>query len=211
MAWLNDADFMPPYEFFTNVLADGGRQRMLARLGPDAAEPIEAFLEQALSYERGHPASLQGFLHWLALDDQQLKRDTEPARDEIRVMTVHGAKGLEAPIVILADTGPRSARRTNRLIFDDDDWPLWRVSQDLRDPYTDQLVEREKAREANEQLRLLYVAMTRAQDRLYVAGWDRKKANDNENKKKKGKLALANSASNGASGRNGFQAIRHQP
>ena len=177
MAWLNDADFMPPYEFFTSVLADGGRQRLLARLGPDAAEPIEAFLEQALNYEQGHPASLQGFLHWLTLDDQQLKRDTEPARDEVRVMTVHGAKGLEAPIVILADTGPRSGRRTNRLIFDDDDWPLWRVSEDLRDPYTDQLVEREKAREANEQLRLLYVAMTRAQDCLYVAGWETRNKN----------------------------------
>ena len=99
---------MPPFEFYTWVLgADGGRRRLLARLGPDAAEPIEAFLAQTLAYEQGHPASLEGFLHWLGLGSDELKRDPEQARDVVRVTTVHGAKGLEAPIVILADAGPR--------------------------------------------------------------------------------------------------------
>jgi ATP-dependent helicase/nuclease subunit A len=105
--WLGMADFMPPFELFTRILGpEGGRRRLLQRLGPDAAEPIEAFLAQALAYEDGHPASLQGFIHWLGLDAESLKRDLEQGTDAVRVMTVHGSKGLEAPIVFLAEAGP---------------------------------------------------------------------------------------------------------
>ena len=107
---------MPPFEFYTWVLgADGGRRRLLARLGPEAAEPIEAFLAQTLAYEQGHPATLEGFLHWLGLGSDELKRDPDQARDVVRVTTVHGAKGLEAPIVFLADAGPRGASRRGRM------------------------------------------------------------------------------------------------
>src|SRR6202008_1236864 len=89
-AWLERADFLPPFEFFTWVLgADGGRPRLLARLGLEAAEPIETFLAQALAYEQGHPSTLQGFLHWLSLGTEQLKRDAEQAGDAVRVVTVH--------------------------------------------------------------------------------------------------------------------------
>ena len=78
---------------------------MLERLGPEAADPIEEFLALALAYEREHVPSLQGFLRWLAAGDIEVKRDFgERQRDEVRILTVHGAKGLEAPIVILADT-----------------------------------------------------------------------------------------------------------
>ena len=111
---------MPPFEFYTWVLgADGGRRRLLARLGPEAAEPIEAFLAQTLAYEQGHPATLEGFLHWLGLGSDELKRDPDQARDVVRVTTVHGAKGLEAPIVFLADAGPRGASRRGRIHWTD--------------------------------------------------------------------------------------------
>ncbi|MFQ5958007.1 MAG: double-strand break repair helicase AddA, partial [Alphaproteobacteria bacterium] len=94
------ADFVPPYELFADVLgARGGRRRLVARLGADANDPIDEFLSLALDYERSEPPSLQGFLNWLAAGDVQIKRDLEQGRDEVRVMTVHGAKGLEAPIV----------------------------------------------------------------------------------------------------------------
>ena len=119
-SWLERADFMPPFEFYTWVLgADGGRRRLLARLGPEAAEPIEAFLAQTLAYEQGHPATLEGFLHWLGLGSDELKRDPDQARDVVRVTTVHGAKGLEAPIVFLADAGPRGASRRGRIHWTD--------------------------------------------------------------------------------------------
>ena len=91
------------------------RQRFLARLGPEANDALDEFLNLALDYERRETPSLQGFVAWLRAARAEVKRDMEIARDEVRVMTVHGAKGLEAPIVILADTttppaGPRSRR-----------------------------------------------------------------------------------------------------
>ena len=177
-AWLERADLMPPFEFFAWVLgADGGRQRLLARLGPEATEPIEGFLAQALAYEQGHPPTLQGFLHWLSLGTDQLKRDPEHAGDAVRVVTVHGAKGLEAPIVFLADAGPRARSRSGRLRWTipardgDPPLPLWRASQKDGSPLCRDLAERETRAEEEERRRLLYVALTRARDRLYVTGW----------------------------------------
>ncbi|MDX6751119.1 double-strand break repair helicase AddA [Geminicoccaceae bacterium 1502E] len=172
--WSRRADFMPPFEFFTRVLGeDGGRRRLLERLGPDAAEPIEAFLGQALAYERGHPSSLEGFLHWLTLDDQQLKRDPEQAQDLVRVMTVHGSKGLEAPVVILADAGPQQSARSGRLVWcQEDDLPLWRASKEQREPVSEAACADLERRQQEERLRLLYVALTRARDRLCITGWE---------------------------------------
>ena len=175
--WLQRADFMPPFEFFAWLLgADGGRRRLLARLGPDAIEPIEAFLSQTLAYEQGHPASLQGFLHWICLGADELKRDPEKARDVVRVTTVHGAKGLEAPIVVLADAGPRGQPRRGRLLWGHamdgtTELPFWRPSKADREGLTERLAERDDRREREERRRLLYVALTRARDRLYVTGW----------------------------------------
>ncbi|MGE3292695.1 MAG: double-strand break repair helicase AddA, partial [Geminicoccaceae bacterium] len=184
--WLERADFLPPFEFFTWVLgADGGRRRLLARLGPEAAEPIEAFLAQALAYEQGHPSTLQGFLHWLSLGTDQLKRDAEQAGDVVRVVTVHGAKGLEAPIVFLADAGPRQASRRGRLHWSAPELdgtptalPFWRAAAGERPALCDGIDSRELAGELEERRRLLYVALTRARDRLYVTGWLPRRAPD---------------------------------
>lgn len=175
--WLQRADFVPPFEFFTWMLgADGGRRRLLARLGPDAVEPIEAFLGQTLAYEQGHATSLEGFLHWIELGADELKRDPEKARDVVRVTTVHGAKGLEAPVVILADAGPRGAPRRGRLLWGPaaevgPELPFWRPPKAEREGQTARLADLDDARERDERRRLLYVALTRARDRLYIVGW----------------------------------------
>ncbi|MEK0082046.1 double-strand break repair helicase AddA [Benzoatithermus flavus] len=177
--WLQRADFMPPFEFYAWVLgADGGRKRLLARLGPDAIEPIEAFLGQTLAYEQGHPSSLQGFLHWICMGEDELKRDPEKVQDMVRVTTVHGAKGLEAPIVFLADAGPRGQARRGRLLWGSPDpeggspeLPFWRSAKGEREGFTERLAQEDARREAEERRRLLYVALTRARDRLYVTGW----------------------------------------
>jgi ATP-dependent helicase/nuclease subunit A len=176
--WLAMTDFMPPFELFTRILGpEGGRRRLLQRLGPDAAEPIETFLAQALAYEDGHPASLQGFLHWLGLDAESLKRDMERGTDAVRVMTVHGAKGLEAPIVFLAEAGPYQPQDArDRLLYDPaTGLPLWRAAAPERDPVSERICERLKAQSAAERCRLFYVAMTRARDRLYVTGWAKRR------------------------------------
>src|SRR5437867_4921955 len=94
-----------PFAFYAWLLGgDGGRARILRRLGHEANDALDEFLELALNYERKAPASLQGFMAWLRTADLEVKRDMEISRDEVRVMTVHGAKGLEASVVFLVDT-----------------------------------------------------------------------------------------------------------
>jgi ATP-dependent helicase/nuclease subunit A len=172
-ALLARADFTPPFELYAEVLgAGGGRRAMLERLGPEAADPIEEFLAQTLLYEREHVPSLQGFLRWLAAGDIEVKRDFgERLRDEVRILTVHGAKGLEAPVVFLPDTMQLPDRGPALIWSEADGLPLWRPRGDLAAPAY--IVEREaqRRRQLQEYRRLLYVALTRAEDRLYVCGW----------------------------------------
>ncbi len=170
---LGQADFAPPFEFYARLLgAGGGRRCLLERLGPAASEPIEAFLAQALAYERGHPPSLQGFLHWLQADATELIRDPDRPRDEVRVLTCHGAKGLEAPIVFIADACFVPNTR-DRLLWTEDDLPLWRVKGGLQDGCSRAADQRAWTAQQQEHRRLLYVALTRARERLVVAGWQR--------------------------------------
>ena len=92
---------------------------MLSRLGMEAADPLDEFLNQALKYDDSAPASLMGFLASLRASGTEIKRDMEQGRDEVRIMTVHGAKGLEAPIVILPDTcSARSGLDARRAVGD---------------------------------------------------------------------------------------------
>ncbi len=168
-------DFRPPFELYAGILAapapagGNGRQCMLARLGPDADDPIDEFLNLALTYERGHAGSLEGFLHWVEAGDVTVKRDLEQAgRDQVRVMTVHGAKGLQAPIVVLPDT--MSKPRNRPAILWDGDLPLWPPGAAYRDATCEALLQSTGVRADEEYRRLLYVAMTRAEDRLYVCG-----------------------------------------
>jgi len=169
------ADYQPPFEFYAGFLgAGGGRTQLLTRLGIEAADPIDEFLSAALAYERAHPPSLQGFLHWLRAAQTELKRDPEQARDEVRVMTVHGAKGLQAPIVFLPDT--LSLPRDQRTILWAEDGdagalPLWPGRRAREERVTGVLRDHARGRDMDEYRRLLYVAMTRAEDRLYICGW----------------------------------------
>ena len=98
---------LPPYEFFSELLGADGPAPAPShadRLGPEAAEAIDEFLNLALAYDRDAAPSLQGFVNQLRAGDVEIKRDMEQQRDEVRIMTVHGAKGLQAPIVFLPDT-----------------------------------------------------------------------------------------------------------
>ena len=165
-----------PFAFYAWLLGgDGGRQRILRRLGHEANDALDEFLELALNYERKAPASLQGFMAWLRSADTEVKRDMEISRNEVRVMTVHGAKGLEASVVIMVDTtsSPSDTQRL-RLIQvprgDGGEVTVW-AGRKADDPSavaaarTAMLDDTE-----HEYRRLLYVAMTRAADRLIVAG-----------------------------------------
>ena len=161
-----------PFAFFAQILgAGGGRRRFLARLGHEANDALDEFLNLALDYERRETPSLQGFLAWLRQARAEVKRDMEIARDEVRVMTVHGAKGLEAPIVILADTmTPPAGPRQPRLLKLAGDALIWagRKADDAPAIAVARQATLDEARD--EYRRLLYVAMTRAADRLIVCG-----------------------------------------
>jgi ATP-dependent helicase/nuclease subunit A len=167
-----------PFAFFAEILgAGGGRRQFLSRLGAEANDALDEFLNLALEYERRQTPSLQGFLAWLREARAEIKRDMEIARDEVRVMTVHGAKGLEAPIVILADTmTPPAGPRPPRLLQLADGALIWAARKDDDGVSVGAAREAARAEAENEYRRLLYVAMTRAADRLIVCGADGSRA-----------------------------------
>ncbi len=170
------ADNVPPHALIAEILGErGGRARLLARLGPDAADPLDELLTAAAAHEAAHPSSLQSFLHWLRRAASEIKRDSDAGADQVRIMTVHGAKGLQAPIVILPDT-LAGAPRAAGLRWTADGLPLWapRLGGFAAPAYEGAMGEREEA-ERQEMNRLLYVALTRAEDRLLCCGWFRQK------------------------------------
>jgi ATP-dependent helicase/nuclease subunit A len=172
-ALLSRADFIPPYELYAEILgARGGRRALLERLGSEAEDPVEEFLGLALAYEREHVPSLQGFLRWLVSGDTEIKRDFGARqRDEVRVLTVHGAKGLEAPIVFLPDTMQLPKPPDTLLWAERGELPMWCPRRALAVPFYTTAKDALRARQLQEYRRLLYVALSRAQDRLYICGW----------------------------------------
>ncbi|UXX81864.1 double-strand break repair helicase AddA [Roseovarius pelagicus] len=173
MTILNDlraqVDYLRPYDLIERILTrHSGRRRLLSRLGPEAEDGIDALLSQALAYEQKAVDSLTGFLVWLETDDLEIKRQMDSAGNRIRVMTVHGAKGLESPIVILPDTGERNTPMRGQITVSDD-IPLWRMTADNVPARIRDAVDLAKSAEEAERDRLLYVAMTRAETWLIVA------------------------------------------
>lgn len=174
MAILDDlrgqADFLRPHDLIARLLLrHDGRRRLLARLGDEAADGIDELLSQALAYEQAQVPSLPGFLVWLDADDVEVKRQPESAGGHIRVMTVHGAKGLEAPVVILPDCAAPRSRDHGVILPLAGGVPAWKSARDDSPPVAEAALDARRAAEAAESLRLLYVAMTRAQSRLIVA------------------------------------------
>lgn len=162
-------DYLRPYDLIERILTrHDGRRKLLSRLGPEAEDGINAMLSQALAYERGSVPSLTGFLQWMQTDDLEIKRQIDSASNQIRVMTVHGAKGLEAPIVILPDTGRRDVTIKDEIITLDGT-PVWKAAANDMPQQIQVRLEEMKAAALQERLRLLYVAMTRAEKWLIVA------------------------------------------
>lgn len=173
------AGFLRPFEILQSALllrddqGLDGRRRLIARLGRAAEDPIEELLAQALAYEEDGPPSLEGFLAWLARGEVEIKREQEGARGEVRVMSVHGAKGQEAPIVILPDTMSKPVGKPGPVApIETNGGPLaaWRRGRGLSPALLRAQSEDERRRDEHEHRRLLYVAMTRAEDWLIVAG-----------------------------------------
>ncbi|MCU0891270.1 MAG: double-strand break repair helicase AddA [Sandarakinorhabdus sp.] len=168
-----------PYRFLEAILSGPlqGRQKLLARLGEEARDAIDTVLDQALACEAAGAASLQAFLVWMAAEALEVKRDPDAPLDAVRLMTVHGAKGLEAPIVILADAcaAPKKASGRVALSFDNGpELPLWLPSGLVAPPESVAAAQAERDRRAAEEhRRLLYVALTRPRELLFIGGASR--------------------------------------
>lgn len=175
----DQTDYLRPYDLLERVLIrHDGRRRLLARLGPEAEDGIDELLSQAIAFETSEIPSLTGFLMWLASDEIIVKRQMDSAGGRIRVMTVHGAKGLEAPIVILPDTCNHTHPDRNEVYAAAGDVPIWKTNTDQDTPNIAQARTMRAQKADEERLRLLYVALTRARSWLIVAGAGEAKQDD---------------------------------
>jgi len=171
------ADLTSPYQFLEDILSGqlDGRRKLMRRLGTEARDPIEELLNAALAFEGEATATLQLFLDWFDRDEVEVTRDPSAPLDAVRVMTVHGAKGLQAPLVILADaTGDPDASRTGTIDWpidpDSDALPVFRPRKAELAGSLAEALARVEQREREEHWRLLYVAVTRAEEHLVVGG-----------------------------------------
>jgi ATP-dependent helicase/nuclease subunit A len=175
---LRIADFTTPSRFLETILTGPmqGRRKLYARLGMEARDAINELMNSAIDFERSEIGSLDRFLAWFSRGEVDVQRDPGAPSNEVRVMTVHGAKGLQAPVVILADATADPARLGRIPVALDFPVPevgtaplLRPKKQELRSPF-EELIREQERRDLQEHWRLLYVALTRAADRLIVAG-----------------------------------------
>ncbi|MBX3579328.1 MAG: double-strand break repair helicase AddA [Rhizobiaceae bacterium] len=180
-AWQNEAPFRPVFEFYAGVLGrDGVRRKMISRLGEDAGDILDEFLSFCLAEEKTGLPGLDSFLETLDSAAPEIRREMDQGRDEVRIMTTHAAKGLEAPVVFLVDSGapPFSAQHLPRLIPVTSDhglWDgqgfLWRSGKDVKNTRSAAIEAAIQGKAEEEYRRLLYVGLTRAEDRLIVCGY----------------------------------------
>ena len=170
-----------PHGLFSHVLsALGGRERLAGRLGPETGDVLDEFMALTLAAEQTGIADLQRFIAAIETDAPEIKREMDRAGGAVRIMTVHGAKGLEAPVVFLVDRGGKafntsqapSLLASDRSLATDPAQPalLWRGLPDTKSPVVEAALERARLEAEREHRRLLYVGMTRAADRLVICG-----------------------------------------
>jgi ATP-dependent helicase/nuclease subunit A len=176
--WMAMADYVTPARFLETILSGplDGRRKLLRRLGEAARDPIEELVASALAFEQEEIASLDRFVAWFGQGEVEVKRDPSAPSNAVRVMTVHGAKGLEAPLVLLADAthDPDKVGGTSSTIDVPlpgvGEIPIVRPRKDECAPIFRTLIDAAKASDQEEHWRLAYVGLTRAAERLVIAG-----------------------------------------
>ena len=180
--WCSMVDGGSVFSFYSNVLVDGGRDKFRARLGSSVDEALDHFLAVAQNYGESGGVSLTAFLAAVRSGGGDVKRDMDTGNvDEVRVMTIHGAKGLEAPIVILPDMLRHSAPYSPLITGEDQRFVYWEAGSHLRPPFLEAARQKANDLRAEEDNRLLYVALTRARDGLVIGGWEKQNSRWLEN------------------------------
>jgi ATP-dependent helicase/nuclease subunit A len=167
--YINQALQLPVYDFFMYALADGLREKFIYRLGRQCLDVLNEFLDITLNYEAENNPSLQSFLIWFRSFEHEIKRESFGKEDSVRIMTVHASKGLQAPFVILADTH-FSHIKGEKLLMSEEGLMFWDFSIRHRSKKISSLYENSLHMHDEESRRLLYVAITRAEDFLYILG-----------------------------------------
>lgn len=168
----NRFDYIRPYELYNYVLVNmEGRRKFIARMGQEVEDALDEFINLTLDYERSHIPDLQGFISWFCRNQVVIKRESEEAQtDAVRLMTVHHSKGLQAPIVFLPDTIQLPTVK-NGQGFLYDDIAYYPLNKDSYDDNCLRIKEVETEKMLEEYRRLLYVALTRAEDCLFICGY----------------------------------------
>ena len=182
--WLARADVATPFAMLTEILGQpcpadtiSGRCAIWKRLGPDALDPIDELINAAQDFCLRHTPSLQAFLHWLTATEAVIKRELDQGGGQVRITTVHAAKGLEAPIVILPDTtSVPDKNKINKILWDTAECVPFYVPREPQNAFLGALRETFRQKQMEEYRRLLYVALTRPADRLYVCGYQTKRS-----------------------------------
>lgn len=181
--YIDEYTSLSPYHFFVNILNDGNFEKIVGRLGTVCIDAINDFLNLTFKYSKSNSCILQNFLNWFDQADTILKRDISNKNNEVQLITVHGAKGLQAPFVIIANANTQ--RKTDLAItkFNEDVRHnyfelLWKPYGKAQGELIQTALESQRRKNKDESNRLLYVAMTRAEDFLYVCGIETKRKNE---------------------------------
>lgn len=179
---LNMTGFSRPYELFSYVLIKmGARENYIKRMGLEVDDILDEFLNLTITFEQNHTPSLEAFVAWIEQDEVIIKKEMEQGdSDTVKIMTVHGSKGLQAPIVILADTTRVKNKSATGSFLWKDGLLYFPMSANCYDSVCTSIKEANNIADFEEYRRLLYVALTRAEDRLYIAGFSKNnKVNEN--------------------------------
>jgi ATP-dependent helicase/nuclease subunit A len=173
--YMDKASQLSTHDFFMNMLMDGGIEKFIRRLGSDCLDVLQEFSDMIMTYEKENNPALQKFLVWFRSFDHEIKRTPGDAKDAVRLMTVHGAKGLQAPFVLVAD-GDYFKTNDEKILENEEGVVLWDFAKNFRARKMQQLHKDNAQAAFEESLRLLYVAMTRAEDFLCILAKNREKS-----------------------------------
>lgn len=187
---LDNLDHIRPYEMFNFVLTKlGGRRKFIARMGPEVEDTLDEFINMTLDYEQRQIPSLRGFITWFGQSEKEIKRESDEAEtDAVRLLTVHHSKGLQAPIVFLPDTLKMPSDSRKQKLLSDEEFAYYPMNAAAYDENCTAVKDKIYLGEIEEYRRLLYVALTRAEDQLFICAHknvqkDTKEKKNNDDKK----------------------------
>ena len=173
---LGKLDYIRPYELYNYMLSTkNGRQKFINRMGVEVEDALDEFINLTIAYEQQNPPSLQGFIEWMGQSDVVIKRQTEQKDiNAVRLMTVHGSKGLQAPVVFLPDTVSVKASKCEQKVLSDEKYTYYPLNKSSYESNCLKVKEYNDGKADDEYRRLLYVGLTRAEDQMIICGYSNK-------------------------------------